>query len=311
MHPLTLSFNGDHMQLISRFLPKSEDPDLAKNQAVFTAIFLIFGGCMIIPLLYFVLPEWLSNNLPNSMSPDSKKNIIAFAPILLTLACILFSYDMINAMIVSAIKADVNLSKRSMELDILSLEEEFEEYKKKIAGNEEVKNQELEFRLYYNSLMRRKDEYIDQPMSQSFRKRFVRDAIIRGLAHNDDLLDKIATIATKAALNIGGVDGEIAAKDERVIFFYHDIHIYLKAWLMHSISNDRIMDVTIIQQRCPNNTIEYISALKHIRQILIRTDDVMNCIEHEYRSEAVQLLGLYLDKLIAQLQLIQKEVIKK
>lgn len=307
MHPLTLSFNGDHMQLISRFLPKSEDPDLAKNQAVFTAIFLIFGGCMIIPLLYFVLPEWLSNNLPNSMSPESKKNIIAFAPILLTLACILFSYDMINAMIVSAIKADVNLSKRSMELDILSLEEEFEEYKKKIAGNEEVKNQELEFRLYYNSLMRRKDEYIDQPMSQSFRKRFVRDAIIRGLAHNDNLLEEIAIISTKAALNMG----KIAPQDENSIFFCHDIFIYLKAWLMHSISNDRIMDTGTIQQQCPNKTIEYISALNHIRQTLIRSNKVMRCIEDEYQSEAVQLLDLYLGKLISQLESTHNKIVRK
>ena len=291
------------MQLISRFLPKSKDPDFAKNQAVFTAIFLIFGGCMIIPLLYFVLPEWLSNNLPNSMPPDRQKNVTDFTPVILTLACILFSYDMINAMIVSAIKADVNLSKSSMELDILSLEREFEEYKKNIAGNEEVKNQEFEFQRSITIAMTGKEEYI----VPSFRKRFVRDAIIRGLAHNDDLLYDIATVATEAALNMGGIDREIAAQDKNATFFYQDICIYLKAWLMHSISNDRIMNVKSIQQRCPDKAVEYINALEHIRRTLIRSNGVMKCIEDEYRSEAGQLLDIYLEKLINQLKSIQKQ----
>ena len=67
---------------------------------------------------------------------------------------------------------------------------------------------------------------IDQPMPQSFRKRFVRDAIIRELAHNDDLLETIATISTKAALNMGGIDGKIAKQDENATFFYQDIFIY-------------------------------------------------------------------------------------
>lgn len=299
------------MQLISKFLPKSEDPDFAKNQAVFTAIFLIGGGCMSILLLYFVLPEWLSNNLPNSMSADSKKNVIAFAPILLTLALILFSYDMINAIIVSAIKADVNLCKKNLESTILSLEKEFEEYKKARDGNEEIINQELEFRRSITMAMTRKNGYTDQPMSQSFRKRFVRDAIIRGLAHNDDLLEKIALISTKAALNMGGIDGKIATQDEDSTFFYQDIFIYLKAWLMHSISNDRVMDIGTIQQQCPNKTIEYISALDHIRQTLIRSNKVMRCIEDEYQSEAVQLLDLYLDKLIIQLKLTQNKIVRK
>lgn len=294
------------MRLISRLLPKSKNPELAKTYAVFTALFLIFLSYFVALGLAFGLPIILSKILPDTASKDIELYVSIALGVVVTAFFVWMSWDTVDAMVGTAIKADAEDTKQR-------LEKKLEQYKAENAEKEYVKRQNLEFvsvvlKDLSNEPIEGTEKYSDESLRQAFRRRIARDAILRELAYNDVLLKKIALEATKMALRKTDIDGERASRDTILILFRHDLYIYLKAWLMHSISNGREMNAAIIKQRCLGKQVQYINALTHIKQELIRKHQVSEKFEPEHRADVIQMLEEYLDKLIASLQQAYRKI---
>jgi len=288
------------MRLISRFLPKSKNPELAKNQAVFTTLSLVFLSYCVALCLAFGLPILLPKILPDNASEAVKLYIQIALGAVMTVFFLWMSWDTVDAMVSSAIRADVSVTEKR-------LAEELEQYKAENSEKEHIKRQNLEFTAIVledssSEIIDGLEGYSDKALRQAFRRRVARDFIIRELAYNDALLKKIAIEATKMTLKKAKMSGEEASQDEDTMIFWQDIYIYLKAWLMYSIYSDREMNVAVIKQRCQGRQAQYINALTYIRQELIKKRQVMEIFESEYKSDIIRVLEEYLNKLIAVLQ---------
>lgn len=88
--------------------------------------------------------------------------------------------------------------------------------------------------------------------------RVARDAVVKALADEDDLLREIASASIQYALN--QLDRDINQTDNEL--FIDDIYAYLKAWLMFSIRYERNMPIEYIRQRYRKNRLPDLEAYR-------------------------------------------------
>ena len=154
--------------LLSRVLPKSQDPDLARTQAVFITLGLI--------VLALALPFWLSNFFPNG-TPDTTKSLITGAVV------VLISWDMVNDIVGAAISA---AKKKSID-----------DYLENNSSDGIRKKQDLEFYAMLPIHSRRGSLSLERVHDEQELKRIKRNVIARELivitlGNDDELLKAIA-----------------------------------------------------------------------------------------------------------------------
>ena len=290
------------MRIFSRFLSRSTHPDITKSNAVFTVLSLIALAYFFAFTIALAAPNILSKVLPNNATEDMKFYASLALLFLTTGGFTLFCWDMVNDRVRSAIKADVEVKERSLEEDFKLKKEELEVYRRENSEKEYFKRQNLEFQAVTGANIYHLNPSLDKISDQAFRTRMARDTIIKGLAYDDEILRKLAIEASKKALNKSSVSGNEANKDKNLTIFRQDIFIYLKSWLMFSVTNGREMDVSVVKQRCRGKSIQYIEALSYIRETLIKKRQVVEKLESPYKNESIQMLEEYLDKLIKSLR---------
>ena len=299
------------MKLFSRFLPQSRHFGVAKTDALFTVIGLIFLAYLFAVSISLLIPKILDKFLPDSPPPSEGMKIFVGVIVLIISAAplALFSWDMVNARVSSAIDAGVaeSISSGSQKHvnQIEQLQYQLQELRRDKENSErgyEVR-QDLEFR----SVVRLEvagDENLEISLRKAIRARNSRYSIMKQLACNESILKKIALKATKEIFYPKNSITSHSLKwipNDKETLFREDLYVYLSAWLMHSIENTRLMDSSIIEQRYPNK-LKYIEALTYIKRTLIKDSLVSNLIDPEYRADAVIILGEYLEKLILQLK---------
>jgi hypothetical protein len=238
----------------------------------------------------FAALPWLSSLFPIGADKKSLEIVLGlFFTVLIAIGLSLFSWDRINSTIGSAINAGV--------IEKLEIE------KNKYNLDKAVNRQRNEFYATVNSLslVFSNDEGFVFPINLGddyIRRRNARDAVSRGFAYNDKLLKKIALAATLKAFQKIELNQTEIDEDTDLQLFFSDIYIYLKAWLMFSIANEREMEVSVIKQRCPNKEDTYIKALLDIKNRLIRDKKVTKYLDIRYREDSIELMDEYLDKLV-------------
>ena len=330
------------MKLFSRFLSQSRNFGVAKTNAVFTVLSLISLAYLFAFIVFLLIPIALDKFLPGNPAPSEGMKIFVsvIIPIIITAFLALFSWDMVNARVSSAIDAGVDeitrINSQEYEREIGQFREtiriqsqEYEceigqfretiriqsqEYERQIEQlrcevesyrrDEENSERDYEARqnLEFRSVVRSEVagyENIESSLRKAIRERNARDSITRGLAYNEDLVKKIALKATKEIFC--PKDSIQWIPDTTVVLFREDLYVYLSAWLMHSIANTRLMDLSIIEQRHPEKS-KYIDAIIYIKTTLIHTSLVSKNISSEYSDDAILILDEYLGKLIIQLQ---------
>ena len=267
------------MKTFNRFLSRSTDPDVTKTNAVFTVLALIWLAYFIAFTVALVGPAVLSKILPSDAAEFTKNYVSLIILFITTALFALFSWDMVNDKVRSAIRADVAVKESEN------------------SEREYFKRQDLEFKSVTGADLYSISPSSDKALDQSFRSRMARDSIIGGLAYDDTLLRKIANGATKEALS-AHIPGVRANKDETITIFRQDIFIYLKSWLMHSVMNGRCMDISVVKQRCPGKKAQYVKALTYIRETSIKQRQVVEKLDSQYKYHSIQMLEKYLDILI-------------
>ncbi|MGJ3254612.1 MAG: hypothetical protein ACFE0J_26295 [Elainellaceae cyanobacterium] len=186
--------------LFSKVLPKVKDPDSAKNFAVLTVLALV--------ALAFALPyllSWIFTLFPKE-TPEWAK------PLVVTGVAILLSWDMVDSIVSSAIKAAKN-----QEIS------EYLEQKPNIAKIE--RQQGLEYCCVIPETSRSFTSVADGGPSPTIcKRRKGRDAVTRGLAYNEKVLEKVAETATSLTLVQLGKDKTTSKNDFKN--FLNDIYAY-------------------------------------------------------------------------------------
>ena len=284
------------MKLFSRFLRQSKNFGVAKTDALFTVIGLIFLAYLFAVSVSLLIPKILDKFLPENPSPSEGMKIFVSVIILIISAAplALFSWDMVNARVSSAIDAGVDEIIRAKS----------QEYENQIGHRRDYEmRQDLEFHSVVRSEIAGY-ENLELSLRKAIRERNSRYSIMKQLAHNEDVLKKIALRATKEIFcpkdPITRQSLNWIPSDEETLF-REDLYVYLSAWVMHSIENARLMDSSVIEQRHPM-ALKYIDALNYIKESLINNALVYNLIDSEYRADAITMLSDYLEKLILQLR---------
>lgn len=258
---------------LSRGLPQTKDSDLAKNVAIWTTLSFIGFG--------FAFPNlmiWLASLFPQG-TPEPIKTLAIGGGITL------LSWGAVSAVVGSAIDAAKKVGIK-----------EYEDKNPEIA--ETRKKQETEYCCAI-PLGQRSQESIEgtNPIPDFCKRRAGRDAVIRGLAYNDELLDDISTKATNSALIELKIHKTTTSNDYHML--RNDIYAYLKAWLMFSVAHDHIMPVKYIKQRFPLKT-AYTKAIENVGK-QIETYTVVKFLDERYRHEANSILHQYLDQLVKEI----------
>ena len=268
--------------LLSRILPKSQNPDFARTQAVFITLVLI--------VLALALPFWLSSFFPNG-TPDTTKNLITGAVVLL------ISWDMVNDIVGAAISA--------------AKEKGIKDYLKNNSSDGIREKQDLEFyamlpidsRRGSLSLERVHDE---QELEVIKKNVIARELIVRTLGNDDELLQAIALRACLKELKMENASDDEIKVNTDLIIFQKDIYIYLKAWLIQSIKHERIMPIEDIKQRYRSelnpNKLAYINVLTSIKDKWMKRRSVQDCLSEEYREKANVIIDEYMGRLITEIR---------
>lgn len=272
------------MKTFKKFLSRSTDPNVAKTDAVFTVLALIWLAYVIAFIIALGGPVVLSKILPSDAT-ESTKNYVNLMIVLITTAFFaLFSWDMVNDKVRSAIKADVAVK------ELANSEKEY------------LKRQDLEFQSVTGVGIYEINPISNYELDKSFKARMARDTIIKGLEHNDDLFKRISIEATIEALDAYHISQAEVSQYNDIAVFRQDVFIYLKSWLMQSIMNGRYMNVSVVKQRYPDKEAAYVKALTHVRNILIKKRQVVEKLQPQYREDSIKMLEEYLDYLIKSLQ---------
>ncbi|MBG1242569.1 hypothetical protein [Nostoc sp. NZL] len=266
--------------ILSRITIKTD-----KNWAIFTALFLIFIAFVIARLLPLLIPQ------------EAK-----YLEFIINGFFVLFSWDMVNAMVGGAIDQAVE-SANQQNIDNLKAKTPEESHKK----------QDLEFMAWVtsknikgrNSLLQN-----DNELEIIKTKALIRDEIVNVLTKNqDNLLTSIATKASRYTLNKEKLTHEEQLKDidlHELEIFRQDIFIYLKAWLVISIKYDREMQSELIKQSHPSEESpkkqDYLKALRYIKDNLMERDTVAQYFQEKYKHEAREIIKFYLNRLIERIK---------
>ena len=252
---------------------------IGREQAVFTALFLIF------------LALFLARALP-SLVPQEK-------PALELLAggfFLLFSYPIVNVLVGGAIDKTAT--------DAVTL------YKRENSPQDIVERQNKDFQSFVLSF--RNPNFVlsqiqDRDTHTLTRKFFARREILRTLSEDD-----WETIALEACIRTLGKENDLdiqIEKDDELTILWQDINIYLKAWLVLSIDYNRKLPIDYIEQRYPSkqspDSWTYIRILRYIRHKFSYSDDLLKLIRDEYRSQAIEVLEDHLDFLIEELRRVR------
>jgi hypothetical protein len=247
-----------------------------KNDALITIYFLITAAMMI------------GGSLAYNLAEGS-----ILGSIITTLLGWVLCWDMVNAVVEAAITTETEKKVR----------QEVEAFKEKNTSEGICQQQDLEFfavvpptnrkgddsyglRLRHNDLERVKEESVTREAIVRGLDILTREAIVRGFNNKRDPLRALAIMGSRHALGKTYLSDEALAKDTDFKTLFHDIYIYLKAWLMLSIKNRREMNLERIVQRYPSieapNTKAYTKALRYIRNNSLKTEQL-----REYIAESL------------------------
>ncbi|MBD2169430.1 hypothetical protein H6G04_34280 [Calothrix membranacea FACHB-236] len=262
----------------------------AQDRAVSTTLGLIFYAFLLAFVISFILQKILSLLSDHPVKPPEIliNFLISFALIGFSAW---FSWDRINSTVTSAIQEAAQDEKENIENELKGIRRKIEqEYCCAIPLN--IRNTEF--------------QQVGNVPYDFCARRVARDAVIKFLADNDDLLKIIANAGIHLALtqlgqkNITKIDNEL---------FIDDIYAYLKAWLMFSIRYERNMPVEYIKQRYPQGKIPdkeaYVIALEKIKNQVI-FDDLEAYLDKRLnttqKSMAFQIIDESMTELIAELK---------
>lgn len=317
----------DYVMILSRVIPKTRNPEFAKNTAVLMSLILIFAAFLISSFLAFGLPVVLPRILPENASESTELTVQVLTSLITGGLFLFVSWDMVYGLVGSAISAAAEKEfheriQPHLE-DIKACRKDLDECRENLSTERIVRRQNEEFYATIPSSSRNNGGLLirifsaeEDSLNQVQRRRIARDLITAGFAYNDNLLLDMALSASKRALNKEGLTEAEGVIDTDLEIFRQDIYAYLKAWLMLSISNECKMEVAVIKQRYPNEhspDIEaYINAITDVKERLIRHPEVVKCLKPrhpemasyytpECKETALQLeeqyLGILLDEL--------------
>ncbi|MBD2606283.1 hypothetical protein H6G81_17540 [Scytonema hofmannii FACHB-248] len=259
--------------IISRIIRKTD-----KNWAIFTALFLILTALLIARLI-----------------PPQGNELFVSA------FFVLFSWDMVNAMVGGAIDQAVE-----------SAEKRITEKWKANTQEEYLKKQNLEFQAWVTSNNVRRSYSLlqnDSDLEITKKNALIREDIVNVFTKKEHQLT-LKAISLKACmdvLNKKNLTDEQKKQDSELTIFRKDIYIYLQAWLMISIKYDREMESELIKQSHPSEEDpkkqDYLNALKLIKDNLLTEDSKLaSSFQEKYKHEAITIIKSYLNKLIERIK---------
>ena len=271
--------------------------DLAKNEAIYTTIGLIFSAFIVALVIAFGIPPLLSSVLSSSTTDPTKTIVTILTGLTTSVFFMWFSSDRIKTTVGLAIDAAVT--------------QKSEEYIKQHPDVEERLRVQLQEYTCAIPVNHRSESSIrlSSPSPAICDRRIGRDAVIRSLSYNDKLLQGIALAAVDETLVKTKKPRKIA--EEVRAAFLTDIYAYLKGWLMLSITHSHAMPIGYIQQRYPTSRCPdpkaYVMAIEFIKEKGVKDKivfDAMNQIVNDGYAvtQAKNLMDEYLTILIAELR---------
>jgi len=188
-------------------------PDLAKNEAIYTTIGLIFSAFIVALVIAFGVPPLLSSVLSSSTTDPTKTIVTVLTGLTTSVFFMWFSSDRIKTTVGLAIDASVN--------------QKAEAYQKQHPDLEERLRIQLQEYACAIPVTHRSESSIrlSRPSPAICDKRIGRDTVIRSLSYNDRLLKVIALAAVDETLvktnRMGRTSEEVREK------FLTDIYAYL------------------------------------------------------------------------------------
>lgn len=272
----------------------------AREAAISKTKALILLSFVVALLIVFGTPRLFNIIYSSSLNDAEKNTLTTLTQIALALFWIWFSPKMIESTVSGAINTAAGEgveAYKAQHPDVEKIpEEQAYEYVCRIPEDQQSEDS-----------VKRKQSICDRKTG--------RDAVIRSLSYNEDLLFKIATRSSKDALlkhQRGRTPIEQAELKKK---FINDIYVYLRGWLMTSIEHDCMMPISYIRPRYPNesspNTEAYIEAFKTAQMVVFPHIKTFNCMNeilqnNEHTKEAIKLVDEYLGKLID--LLVEKDV---
>lgn len=284
-------------------MARLKDLDTAKHEAVSTTLGLIFWAFVAALVIAYGLPALLAVVLDSSTNNATRTTATVFSSLTTGLFFMWLSSDRLKSTVGVAVEAAANQKLDEYKRQHPSLEETSSVNKQEYACSIPPINQS-ESSIRYSS-----------PDSPVCRKRLGRDAVIRSLAYNKILLQGIALAAVERTLEQinGNRRKEKLISGEEVLF--NDIYVYLKGWLMMSITHDCTMPINYIEQRYPNvnhpDHLAYITSIEIVRKECIQSNKIVSAISYAVKddeypdiaaSQAIDLLDNYLGILISELK---------
>jgi hypothetical protein len=279
-----------------------KDADLARHEAISKTFNLIFVSFVTALVIAFGIPPLLALILGESANDTTKTTVTFFTSITTSFFLMWRSSDIIKSAVGLAIDS--------------AAKEKSDEYKRQHPDIEEILRIQQQEYLCTIPPNHRSESAIrlSDPSLIIFEQRLGRDAVIRSLSYNDKLLQGIALASTiKTLKRINKNKKQVDQAEEEI--FFNDIYVYLKGWLMLSITHSHEMPISYIQQRYPNirkpNWRAYVMALEIVRDDHIKKPIVLQAINEtlkndEYKTwaatQANNLLERYLNVLIDELK---------
>lgn len=277
-----------------------------KNEAISRTrglVFLTFAATL---AAAFGLPPLFELILGDSPNDVTKTTLTVFTSLTLGLFWAWFSPEITKSVIGNAIES--------------TTKEEIDRYKEQHPNAEKVlKDRELEYACAILPVNRNESSIQISSLNPSiYNKWLARNAVIKILSCNDDLVRAIAFSSARRAIE--QIHGKRRKVDQGLEdIFFQDIYVYLKGWLIMSITHKCTMPIIHIQQRYPSthhpNRYAYITALKIIKSVYIRTLEVYKATsvalepmrnatlqEDEVITQAVNILDEYLTTLINEIE---------
>ncbi len=288
----------DKLKLHSNPMIRHQNPDLAKHRAIYDTVGLILVAFCAALVIAFGLRPLISSSLSDSTDDAAKSIVTIITSLLISLFFMWLSFE--------RIKTTVGLA-----IDV-AVEQKLIKYKQQNPAIEQRLRTQLQEYSCAIPPSHRSELSIQtgSPNMIICNKRIGRDAVIRSLSYNDELLQGIAYTAVAQTLSRTNRNQLVHLTEETEQIFFQDIYVYLKAWLMMSITHGYPMQLGYIRQRYPSthypDRVAYIAALRIVKERTIKSSRVtaqMNeTLKDQYAlNQALTLLDEYLATLITQL----------
>lgn len=267
----------------------------AKNRAIRKTFGLIFWSFIVALLVAFGLPHLFDTIYSSRQDDATKSTVTVLTSITLSLLWMWVSSEVIKNTVGKAVGEAV---KDAANQELQTYKDQHPNVKRAM---------EMRQREYVCRIPRgQESEYSVQRDQSICNRKTGRDAVTRSLSYNDKLLFHIASRSVQGVLRKhrgGRTQLEHEALEE---IFANDVYVYLRGWLITSITHDCDMPISYITDRYPDeqspNKEAYIEAFSTAQYLFTRNTRLrsrMNEIldNEEHTGEAIKLLDEYLGRL--------------